>query len=96
MTIITISHNYEGEVLPYDTTKIEAPVVIEDNVWVGANVVIAPGTHIEEGAVIAMGATVAGRVPKGAIVGAAKWRILKERDLARYERLKAEGKFRLD
>ena len=54
---------------------------------------LAPGTHIEEGAIIAMGATVAGRIPRGAIVGAAKWRLLKTRDMDHYERLKAEGQF---
>ena len=54
---------------------------------------LAPGTHIEEGAIIAMRAIVAGRIPRGAIVGVAKWRILKTRDLDHYEKLKAEGKF---
>ena len=93
VTILTVSHNYEGDRVPYDETVIEDPVVIEDNVWIGCDVVIAPGTHIEEGAIIAMGATVAGRIPRGAIVGAAKWRILKTRDLDHYEKLKAEGKF---
>ena len=93
VNILTISHDYKGEEIPYDDKIIEGPVVIEDNVWIGADVIIAPGTHIEEGAIVAMGATVAGRIPKGAVVGAAKWRLLKQRDMDHYERLKAGGKF---
>jgi carbonic anhydrase/acetyltransferase-like protein (isoleucine patch superfamily) len=50
-------------------------------------------THIEEGCIIAMGATVSGRIPKGSVVGSPKVRTLKMRDMEKYERLKAEGKF---
>jgi acetyltransferase-like isoleucine patch superfamily enzyme len=93
VTILTTSHNHHGEEIPYDSTHIRKPVVIEDCVWVGADVVIPPGTHIEEGCIIAMGATVSGRIPKGSIVGAPKVRTLNMRDMEKYERLKAEGKF---
>ena len=93
VSILTVSHNYEGQSIPYDSTFITKSVVIEDNVWVGQNVVIAPGTHIEEGCVIAMGATISGRIPKGSIVGAAKWRTLKMRDMDKYETIKGAGKF---
>ena len=93
VNILTISHNIEGNKIPYDPTYVYKPVVIEDFVWVGTDVVIAPGTHIEEGAVIAMGSTISGRIPKGAIVGNQKFRILKYRDMEKYESLKAEKKF---
>jgi acetyltransferase-like isoleucine patch superfamily enzyme len=93
VTILTVSHNYMGEAIPYDETFILKGVVIEDFVWVGCDVVIAPGTHIEEGCIIAMGATVSGRIPKGSIVGSAKSRVLKTRDMDKYEKLKVEGKF---
>lgn len=43
--------------------------------------------------VIAMGTTVSGRIPKGSVVGSAKWRTFKSRDMARYEALKAAGRF---
>jgi acetyltransferase-like isoleucine patch superfamily enzyme len=93
VTILTLSHNHNGEEIPYDSTHVYKPVVIEDCVWVGCDVVIAPGTHIEEGCIIAMGATVSGRIAKGSIVGAAKPRTLSMRDMEKYERLKVEGKF---
>lgn len=90
--IYTLSHNYMGECLPYDDTFIEKKVVIEDNVWIGMNVVIAPGTYIEEGAIIGIGARVFGRIPKGAIIGS-DGKIIKYRDLEKYEKLKKENKF---
>ena len=50
VNILTVSHNIRGEEIPYDSTNVYKPVVIEDFVWVGSDVIIAPGTHIEEGA----------------------------------------------
>jgi acetyltransferase-like isoleucine patch superfamily enzyme len=46
----------------------EKPVVIGDDVWVGANAVILPGTSIGVGAVIGAGTVVSGDIPAGAIV----------------------------
>jgi acetyltransferase-like isoleucine patch superfamily enzyme len=46
----------------------ERPVVIGDDVWIGANAVILPGTTIGSGAVIGAGTVVSGVVPAGAVV----------------------------
>ena len=46
----------------------EKPVVIGDDVWVGANAVVLPGTSIGAGAVIGAGTVVSGDIPAGAIV----------------------------
>jgi acetyltransferase-like isoleucine patch superfamily enzyme len=46
----------------------EKPVAIGDDVWVGANAVILPGTSIGAGAVIGAGTVVSGDIPAGAIV----------------------------
>lgn len=40
-----------------------SPVIIEKNVWIGANCTILRGTHIGEGSVIAAGSVVKGEVP---------------------------------
>ena len=44
-----------------------APVVIEDNVWIGANCVILKGVHIGENAVIAAGSVVFKDVPENTV-----------------------------
>ncbi len=44
-------------------------VVIEDDVWLGANAVLLDGTYIERGAIIAAGSVVSGRVDAYSIWG---------------------------
>jgi len=38
-------------------------IIIEDNVWIGANSIILPGTHIGNGSVICAGSVVRGEIP---------------------------------
>ncbi len=90
--IYTQSHNYNSECLPYDNTYIKKEVIIEDNVWIGMNVVIAPGTHIQEGSIIGIGARIYGNIPKCAIIGS-NGKIIKYRDEVKYNKLKQEKKF---
>ncbi len=54
-------------------------VVIEDDVWIGANATILDGAHIGKGAVIAAGAVVEGNVPPYEIWGGVPARRLKAR-----------------
>lgn len=45
-----------------------APVIIEENVWIGANSVILRGTHIGKNSVIAAGSVVKGKIPENTVV----------------------------
>ena len=45
-----------------------APVVIGDNVWIGANATILPGVTIGSMSVVAAGAVVTKDVPSGVLV----------------------------
>ncbi len=56
------------------------PVVIEDNVLVGANAVVIEGVHVGEGAVVAAGAVVISDVPANAVVAGCPAKIVKYRD----------------
>ena len=40
-----------------------SPIIIDDNCWVGANVVILRGTHIGKGSVIGAGTVLKGNIP---------------------------------
>jgi acetyltransferase-like isoleucine patch superfamily enzyme len=94
--VLTSVHNYEApELLPWDEGKHLRPVVFGDNVWAGLNVIVLPGVTVGEGAVLAAGAVVTKDVPPCAVVGGNPARVLKYRDVERYEALKAAGKFRL-
>lgn len=81
------SHNYEGDLLPYDSTVVQKSVEIGRNVWIGTNVCICPGVNIGEGAIVAMGAVVVDDVPDFAIVGGNPAKILKYRSRDRYRKL---------
>ena len=92
VVIYTKSHNYKGKYLPYDDKFIHNPVKIEDNVWIGMNVTIAPGTIIGEGSIIAIGARIFGKIEPLSIIGS-DGKLIKYRDKAHYEKLKQEKKF---
>lgn len=55
------------------------PVVIEDDVLVGACAVVIEGVHVGKGAVIAAGSVVIEDVPAGAVVAGVPARIVKEK-----------------
>jgi putative colanic acid biosynthesis acetyltransferase WcaF len=41
---------------------VTASINIEDQCWIGARAIVSPGTHMEEGAVLGMGAIASGRL----------------------------------
>jgi maltose O-acetyltransferase len=51
----------------YDVVE-DAPVVIEDDVWIGGQATVLPGVTIGRGAIVAAGAVVTRDVPPGSIV----------------------------
>ena len=57
----------------------DLPVVIEDDVWCGANVTILKGVTIGRGSVIAAGAVVTKSFPPYSIIGGVPARLLKMR-----------------
>lgn len=83
-TIITGDHQIDiiGKYIMDCNEKLpqnDAPVVIEDDVWCGANVTILKGVTIGRGTVIAAGAVVTKSCPPYSIVGGVPAKILKYR-----------------
>ena len=56
------------------------PVIVEDNVLVGANAVVIEGVHIGRDAVVAAGAVVIEDVPEGMVVAGCPARVIKRKD----------------
>jgi len=92
--VMTTIHNYDhGEKIPYDETVIHKDVTIEDNVWLGINVIILPGATIGEGAIIQAGSVVTSNIPACAIAGGHPAKVFKYRNKEHYYQLKQKGKF---
>ena len=56
------------------------PVVVEDNVLIGANAVVIEGVRVGEGAVVAAGAVVIEDVPPHTVVAGTPARVIKKKD----------------
>lgn len=91
---ITSFHNYDhGDAIPYDRTFIDKDVPIEDNVWLGNNVIVLGGVTIGEGAIIQAGSVVCKDIPPLALAGGHSAVPFRYRDQEHYFKLKAEKKF---
>lgn len=55
-----------------------APIVVEDDVWIGPAAVITQGVTIGAGAVVAAGAVVTRDVPAGTVVAGVPARVIKQ------------------
>lgn len=94
LSIFSSNHKYEGvDSIPYAKEYVAGPVKIKDFVWCGANVTIVPGVTVGEGAVVGAGSVVTKDVPDGAVVGGNPARIIKYRDMHRFNELKEAKRF---
>lgn len=91
--VISEIHNYEGDALPYDATRIPKEVHIGANVWLGYRVMVLGGVSIGEGAIIQAGSVVVRSIPPYAIAGGHPAAVFGSRDLRHYEHLLRDGKF---
>ena len=70
ITVTALNHNFEDKTKRIDEQGITTkPVIIGDDVWIGANAVILPGVTIGKHCVVAAGAVVTKDVPDNTIVG---------------------------
>lgn len=82
----TAGHNFDNlKVLIRKQGHTVSNIIIDDNVWVGANSVILGGVHIGHGAIIGAGAVVTKDVPCNVIVGGVPAKIIKKRNVDEIE-----------
>ena len=79
--IYTKNHAFSDTTIPMNKQGFseEKPVFIGDDVWIGGRVIILPGVHVGNGAIIGAGAVVTKDVPEYAIVGGNPAKVIKYR-----------------
>ena len=78
ITVTALNHNFEDTGKRIDQQGVSTnPVVIGDDVWIGANAVVLPGVTIGKHCVVAAGAVVTKDVPDFTVVGGVPAKILK-------------------
>lgn len=77
VTIVTASHTIDPDLRKYKT-EYNFPVVLESNVWIGANVVILPNVTIGENSIIGAGSIVTKDIPANSIAVGNPCKILRK------------------
>jgi acetyltransferase-like isoleucine patch superfamily enzyme len=79
ITVTALNHNFGDAARRIDEQGVSTkPVVIGDDVWIGANAVILPGVTIGSHCVIAAGAVVTKDVPDYTLAGGVPAKIIKD------------------
>lgn len=80
--IIAADHIFDDPTRPIHRQGLrQAPVVIEDNVWIAGRAIITAGVTIGTGTVIAAGAVVTKDVPPMSVVAGVPGRVIKTRSV---------------
>ena len=78
ITVTALNHNFEDSSRRIDEQGISTkPVVIGDDVWIGANAVILPGVTIGRHVVVAAGAVVTKDIPDYSLVAGIPAKVIK-------------------
>lgn len=86
VTLTTTGHPIHPD-FRFGGGQFSLPVVIEDGVWIGANVVVMPGVTIGENSVIGAGSVVTKDIPANVVAFGSPCRVareINERDLVYY------------
>jgi acetyltransferase-like isoleucine patch superfamily enzyme len=75
--ICTGTHDIDP-IVRREGSSFALPIVIEDDVWIGASVTILPGVRIKKGSMVAAGAVVARDVEEGVVVGGVPAKVIRK------------------
>lgn len=79
--ILSAMHNTESLEIPMimQGSRLCPPPLIEDDVWIGRNVMMTPSRHIKKGSIIAMGCVLTKDFPEYSIVGGNPSKLIRNR-----------------
>ena len=82
VTISGLNHNYADPNKPISEQGVDtSPIIIEDNVWIGANSVVLPGILIGKNSIIGAGSVVTKDVPSYSVAVGNPAKVIKMYDI---------------
>ena len=79
ITVTALNHNFSDLEKRIDEQGVSTtPVIIEDDIWIGANATILPGVSIGQHSVIAAGSVVTKDVPPHSLVAGVPAKVIKQ------------------
>ena len=79
ITVTALNHNFEDSEKRIDEQGVStSAVIIEDDIWIGANAVVLPGVTIGHHSVVAAGAIVTKDVPPHSLVAGVPAKVIKQ------------------
>jgi len=79
ITITALNHNFDNPEMRIDEQGISTtPVILGDDIWIGANAVVLPGVTIGNHSVVAAGAVVTKDVPPHSLVAGVPAKIIRQ------------------
>lgn len=79
ITVTALNHNFDDSKKRIDEQGVSTnAVVIEDDIWIGANAVILPGVTIGHHSVVAAGAVVTKDIPPHSLVAGIPAKVIKQ------------------
>ena len=79
ITITALNHNFDNPEMRIDEQGVSTtPVILGDDIWIGANAVVLPGVSIGNHSVVAAGAVVTKDVPPHSLVAGVPAKIIKQ------------------
>lgn len=79
--LLSTNHEFGSTDVPMNAQGFQAdrPIVIEDDVWIGAGTTILPGCHIGRGSIVGAGSVVTHSIDPWSVVGGNPARLLRRR-----------------
>lgn len=80
--ILSTNHSFENIDIPMiqQGSTIQLDTIIEDDVWIGRQVIFTPGRIVKRGSIIAAGCVLSKNFPEYSIIGGNPSRLLKSRN----------------
>ena len=79
IVVTALNHNFNDDAKRIDEQGVSTKsVIIEDDVWIGANAVVLPGVTIGQHSVVAAGAVVTQDVPPYTVVAGVPAKVVKK------------------